>query len=99
MLRVEQAEEPRAASEELDEQKAIGVPAEYTPWVPGSAGYDKPMHSAWQQSVAEALNLMQLGWSAVTYGMFEGKTPRELNRYAGVRRSRPGANATSLLAL
>jgi cathepsin C len=64
------------------------TPQEYKPWVPDSAGYDKPMPNDWQKAVADALNFLQLGWSARPYNMFAGKTPRELNRFAGVRRSR-----------
>eukprot|EP00419_Tripos_fusus_P007546 CAMPEP_0172688032 /NCGR_PEP_ID=MMETSP1074-20121228/22121_1 /TAXON_ID=2916 /ORGANISM="Ceratium fusus, Strain PA161109" /LENGTH=478 /DNA_ID=CAMNT_0013507595 /DNA_START=413 /DNA_END=1849 /DNA_ORIENTATION=+ len=60
-----------------------------TPWVPGSAGFDKPMPGQWQQSVAEALNFLQLGWTAERYEMFDGKTPRQLNKLAGVRHARP----------
>jgi cathepsin C len=66
-------------------------PPEYKPWVPSSPGYDKPMPGNWQQSVAEALNFLQLGWTASVYDKFTGKTPRELNRYAGVRHNRPHA--------
>jgi cathepsin C len=64
-------------------------PAEYQPWVPKSEGYDKPMKVNWQQSVADALNFLQLGWTASAYDQFMGKTPRQLNRLAGVRRNRP----------
>jgi len=64
------------------------VPSSYTPWVPKSAGYDKPMQQRWQQAVAEALNFMQLGWTATAHSMFTGKTPRQLNRFAGTRRVR-----------
>jgi cathepsin C len=64
-------------------------PPEYKPWVPpSSAGYDKPMQGNWQESVATALNFLQLGWTASAYDKFEGKTPRQLNRFAGVRRDR-----------
>mmetsp|Transcript_72708 Transcript_72708/g.204147 ORF Transcript_72708/g.204147 Transcript_72708/m.204147 type:complete len:637 (+) Transcript_72708:131-2041(+) len=60
----------------------------YTPWVPNSEGFDHPIQGEWQQSVADALNFLQLGWTASAYPKFRGKTPRELNRLAGVRRSR-----------
>mmetsp|Transcript_6488 Transcript_6488/g.11043 ORF Transcript_6488/g.11043 Transcript_6488/m.11043 type:complete len:579 (+) Transcript_6488:195-1931(+) len=72
-------------------------PPEYTPWVPSSAGYDKPMPSTWQRSVADALNFLQLGWKATTYHVFTGKTPRELNKFAGVRRHRPQSHRTRKL--
>jgi len=65
------------------------APPQYKPWVPKSAGFDKPMPSEWQESVADALNFLQLGWTAGTYNMFRGKTPRQLNTMAGVRRHRP----------
>lgn len=68
-------------------------PADYKPWVPSSAGFDKPMQENWQQSVTDALNFLQLGWTASAYEQFKGKTPRELNRFAGVRRSRPHPHA------
>jgi len=56
--------------------------------LPGNANYDKPMVEDFQQNVADALNFLQLGWTASSYDMFMGKTPREMNRYAGVRRHR-----------
>jgi len=34
------------------------------------------------------LNFLQLGWTASAYDQFQGKTHRELNRFAGVRRTR-----------
>eukprot|EP00427_Karlodinium_veneficum_P025751 CAMPEP_0169109910 /NCGR_PEP_ID=MMETSP1015-20121227/26218_1 /TAXON_ID=342587 /ORGANISM="Karlodinium micrum, Strain CCMP2283" /LENGTH=536 /DNA_ID=CAMNT_0009171641 /DNA_START=273 /DNA_END=1883 /DNA_ORIENTATION=+ len=66
----------------------LATPADYKPWVPGSAGYDKPMAGSFQKSVADALNFLQLGWTAQAYDQFHGKTPRELNKLAGVRRHR-----------
>jgi len=63
-------------------------PPEYKPWVPSSAGFDKPIETNWQHSIATALNFMQLGWTATAYDQFRGKTHRELNRFAGVRRTR-----------
>mmetsp|Transcript_17584 Transcript_17584/g.31743 ORF Transcript_17584/g.31743 Transcript_17584/m.31743 type:complete len:548 (+) Transcript_17584:83-1726(+) len=75
-----------AASELLPEDVTIEPPV-YKPWVPDSAGYDAPMHKEWQKSLASALNFLQLGWEAQAYTMFSGKTPRELNRLAGVRRN------------
>lgn len=56
--------------------------------LPGNVGYDKPMVDDSQQNIADALNFLQLGWTASSYDMFAGKTPREMNRYAGVRRHR-----------
>lgn len=73
-------------------EQDLSDPPDYKPWVPPtSAGYDKPMLSTWQESVAEALNFLQLGWNASAYHMFRGKTPRQLNRLAGVRRHVPRA--------
>jgi cathepsin C len=63
-------------------------PPEYKPWVPTSAGFDKPMEGTWQKSVATALNFLQLGWTASSYDKFHGRTPRQLNQFAGVRRAR-----------
>jgi len=62
-------------------------PPAFKPWVPNSAGFDRPMEPTWQQSVANALNFMQLGWTAHVYDKYQGKTPRELNRYAGIKRN------------
>lgn len=63
-------------------------PPEYKPWVPVSAGFDKPMQGNWQTSVASALNFLQLGWTAHPYEKFRGITARKLNRLAGNRRNR-----------
>jgi cathepsin C len=76
-----QTEAPAAEDE-------FASPPEYKPWVPSSAGFDKPMAGQWQESVATAINFLQLGWKASAYDKFQGKTPRELNRYAGVKRTR-----------
>jgi len=59
-----------------------------TAWVPKSAGFDEPMQGQWQQSLADALNFLQLGWTAAKYELFQGKTPRELNKFAGARHAR-----------
>eukprot|EP00429_Kryptoperidinium_foliaceum_P054682 CAMPEP_0176085440 /NCGR_PEP_ID=MMETSP0120_2-20121206/42761_1 /TAXON_ID=160619 /ORGANISM="Kryptoperidinium foliaceum, Strain CCMP 1326" /LENGTH=600 /DNA_ID=CAMNT_0017419255 /DNA_START=24 /DNA_END=1825 /DNA_ORIENTATION=+ len=74
---------------------AAMAPDAQKPWVPSSAGFDHPMVGSWQQSVADALNFLQLGWSAIAYRKFEGKTPRELNRFAGASHSRPKAQKRS----
>jgi len=68
------------------ELEIVKQPAEYTAWVPTSGGYDQPMQSEWQQSVADALNFLQLGWIATVYSAHTGKTAKQLNRLAGVRR-------------
>jgi cathepsin C len=79
------------AGEDNPEQSADSAfmsPPEFKPWVPGSAGFDKPMDKSWQQTVVNALNFLQLGWTASAYDQFHGKTPHELNKLAGVRRNR-----------
>ena len=44
------------------------LPHAYQAWVPnGGKGYDQPMDKGWVQNVADALNFMQLGWTAVSY--------------------------------
>eukprot|EP00929_Paragymnodinium_shiwhaense_P094545 TRINITY_DN5514_c0_g2_i1.p1 TRINITY_DN5514_c0_g2~~TRINITY_DN5514_c0_g2_i1.p1 ORF type:complete len:570 (+),score=92.28 TRINITY_DN5514_c0_g2_i1:85-1794(+) len=80
-----------AAGKSLSDRQTLQLleemPTEYTPWVPSSPGYDKPMQEDWQRSLADALNFLQLGWTATAYeDKFAGKTPRQLNRLAGVRR-------------
>jgi cathepsin C len=75
-----------AAPQKQEEDDMFSTPTEYKPWVPSSAGFDKPMEGEFQKSVATAINFLQLGWTAHAYEKFQGKTPRELNRYAGVRR-------------
>jgi len=80
------------AEDENDHEKAVedmfATPPEYKPWIPSSAGFDKPMAGQWQQSVATALNFLQLGWTAAAHDQFRGRTPREMNKLAGVRRTR-----------
>jgi cathepsin C len=84
------AVEDDSASEKQDDatDNMFAPPVAYKAWVPSSAGFDKPMEGEWQQTVATALNFLQLGWTASAYDKFEGKSPRELNRYAGVSRTR-----------
>jgi len=79
------ADDSAAAAPQDPPQQATEL---YTPWVPSSAGYDHPMAGEWQKGVADALNFLELGWTAFAYGKFRGKTPRELNRFAGVRHKR-----------
>jgi cathepsin C len=95
--------------EEKAMQDIYTEPPEYQPWIPKSAGYDKPMPGNWQEGVASALNFLQLGWTASAYDQFMGKTPRQLNKLAGTRRARVNAHhkdplqagdaATSFLAM
>jgi cathepsin C len=77
---------PTAAQQQQDVNQLIKEPSGYTAWVPSSAGYDQPMDSDWQKSVADALNFLQLGWTAHAYEQHTGKSPKELNRHAGVHR-------------
>jgi hypothetical protein len=87
-LAPDESKEPVAMVEEgEDSEQTVSDPPQYEPWVPNSAGFDKPMESPWQHSVATALNFLELGWTAHAYDKFQGKTPRELNTFAGVRRN------------
>lgn len=85
---------PAPPSAEPDVVLPGQLPVSYKPWIPESAGYDSPMPSHWQHSVADALNFLQLGWSAASYDLFRGKTPRELNNFAGVKRHRLHGNVS-----
>jgi len=57
------------------------------------AAQDKKMdHAAMAQKVAKLnarLNMLQLGWKAGVVKKWIGKTVREINRYAGLRRTAP----------
>jgi len=69
-----------------------------------SNSYDTPMSSDRQQSLVDSLNFLQLGWRASAYPQFERKTPRQLNRLAGLRHQiqrpeRRPEEATSFLAI
>jgi cathepsin C len=54
-----------------------------------SLGYDKPRGLEWHQHRVKKLNMMQLSWSARVYHRFVGKSLRELNSFAGIRRTMP----------
>jgi len=62
-------------------------------FVPGesrkSISYDLPLPAAWHESAADSLNGLQNGWTAKAYNKFAGKSPRDLNEMAGLRRSMP----------
>merc|ERR1719324_279318 len=79
-------EEHRESQLEVD---STALPDAYKPWIPESAGFEKPITSAWQKSVAAGVNLLQLGWKAVVYHHYTGKTPKEMNRIAGIKRNIP----------
>jgi len=83
---------PAATADEAPAGDILATTEEYKPWVPKSAGFDKPMQDGFQESVATALNFLQLGWTAKAYGQFQGKSPRQLNKYAGVKRARTSPN-------
>mmetsp|Transcript_111078 Transcript_111078/g.175081 ORF Transcript_111078/g.175081 Transcript_111078/m.175081 type:complete len:554 (-) Transcript_111078:88-1749(-) len=54
---------------------------------PFSEDYDKPITLASHSRRAHQINMMQLSWTARVYNRFVGKSLRELNSYAGIRRS------------
>lgn len=54
-----------------------------------SHGYDEPLSEAWHRNVADALNLLQLGWKARVYRHLVNKTARAINKHAGLRRNIP----------
>jgi cathepsin C len=71
-----------------------------------SLGYDMPLDYGWHSNVAAKLNMLQTGWTAKVYNKFVNKSPRELNKMMGIRRTTPisamvGANAkkTSFLSV
>jgi len=60
-------------------------------YVPGpepvSKQYDSPKHLAWHEHRVHRLNMLQQSWKAKVYHQFVGKSLRELNEYAGIKRS------------
>jgi cathepsin C len=54
-----------------------------------SAHYDELLDSLYHKRVAEQLNLIQEDWVAMAHGMLSGKSLRELNEMAGLRRNLP----------
>jgi len=56
---------------------------------PFSLSYDMPRTLAFHKNRARKLNMMQLSWTARVYHQFVGKSLRELNTYAGIRRTLP----------
>mmetsp|Transcript_3482 Transcript_3482/g.8667 ORF Transcript_3482/g.8667 Transcript_3482/m.8667 type:complete len:567 (+) Transcript_3482:58-1758(+) len=54
-----------------------------------SLSYDVPRELAWHTQRVKHLNMMQLSWTARVYDKFIGKSMRELNHYAGLKRSLP----------
>jgi|Transcript_112411 cathepsin C len=56
---------------------------------PFSLGYDKPRSLAWHSRRVHQINMMQSAWTARVYNRFVGKSLREMNSYAGIRRTMP----------
>lgn len=54
-----------------------------------SASYDEPLSLLWQESRVRHLNSKQSTWKAKTYDRWVGKSLRELNSFAGIRRAVP----------
>jgi cathepsin C len=56
-----------------------------------SAAYDRPLDQHLQRVFVSKLNqkisMLQLGWKARTMSKWNGRTMREMNRYAGLRRT------------
>jgi len=52
-------------------------------------GYDAPLGQDFHQNAANHLNLIQTSWKASVQSKFAGKSPRELNKMMGIRRSHP----------
>jgi len=65
-------------------------------FVPGqiqkSAHYDELLDAEYHKGVAERLNLLQQDWVARAHNMLSGKSLREINQMAGLRRSLPLAD-------
>jgi len=56
---------------------------------PFSRSYDKPRELAWHTHKVHRLNMLQLSWTARVYHRFVGKSLRQLNTYAGIKRTLP----------
>jgi len=69
------------------------------PSVVRSPNYDKPLDLDWQKNRVRKLNLMQTQWTARVYSRFVGKSLRDLNTYAGIRRPVPRQTSMSRRAL
>jgi len=63
---------------------------------PYSASYDTPLTLDHYKKRAKQLNLMQMSWTARVYPQFVGKSLRELNNYAGIRRTLPHQSLSGL---
>lgn len=56
---------------------------------PFSLSYDKPRDLSWHKRKVQRINMLQLSWTARVYKRFVGKSLRELNTYAGIKRTLP----------
>lgn len=56
---------------------------------PASAAYDAPLSLSWHRNRVEQLNSMNGRWKARVYHRFVGLSLRQINSYAGIRRSTP----------
>jgi cathepsin C len=86
-------------SKVVDTDKVVPTPAKHeslmTPApenkVSKSKSYDKTLDHQMQKKVVSRLNrrisMMQLGWKARTMSKWEGRTMREVNGYAGIKRN------------
>jgi len=74
-------------------QPEAPVPLPASKTVASKTAQDRTMtHTAMTQKVARLnarLNMLQLGWKAGVVKKWIGKTVREINRYAGIRRTAP----------
>jgi len=66
-------------------------PAVVAKKAPAPEHYDRPLDSKLQEKVVSKLNrklaMMQLGWKARTMSKWNGRTMREVNSYAGIKRT------------
>jgi cathepsin C len=56
---------------------------------PFSLSYDMPRSLSWHKRRVSEINMLQLSWTARVYDRFVGKSLRELNTYAGIKRTLP----------
>jgi len=63
---------------------------------PFSLSYDKPRELDWHTRKVRRINMMQLSWKARVYHRFVGKSLRELNTYAGIKRTKPAQSLAGI---
>lgn len=66
---------------------ATATKAASHPPVIKTAAYDHPQSHESQKKTVAKINMLQLGWTARTMPQWAGRTMREMNNYAGIRRS------------